>query len=69
VVSRAQALEMWTREAARVLDWEGIGMLAPGYRADLTVVDRDPVSCPLDELADTQVLATYLGGQPVYGAR
>lgn len=66
VVTRVQALEMWTREAARVLDWEGIGMLAPGYRADLTVVDRDPLSCPLDDLPDTNVLATYLGGRVVY---
>jgi predicted amidohydrolase YtcJ len=67
-VDRAQSLAMWTREAARVLDWEGIGTLAPGFHADLAVLDRDPVTCPLEELADAQVLATYLGGEPVHGA-
>jgi predicted amidohydrolase YtcJ len=66
LVSREQALAMWTREAARVLDWEGIGMLSPGYHADLTIVDRDPLSCPLEDLPGTSVLATYLGGEIVY---
>ncbi len=65
-IDRTQALAMWTREAARVLDWEGIGTLAPHFHADLTIVDRDPLACSLEELPDTQVLATYLAGTPVY---
>ena len=42
-MTRAESLAMWTRDAARVLQWEGIGTLAPGNHADLIVVDRDPL--------------------------
>jgi predicted amidohydrolase YtcJ len=65
-VDRRQALEMWTREAARVLDWQGIGVLAPGFHADLAILDRDPLSCPLEDLPGTKVLATYLAGEVVH---
>jgi predicted amidohydrolase YtcJ len=67
-VTRAEALAMWTRDAARVLGWDGIGTLAPGNHADLIVVDRDPLTCPLDELPATRVLRTVVGGQTVYDA-
>jgi hypothetical protein len=67
-VTRAEALAMWTRDAARVLQWQGIGTLAPGDHADLVVVDRDPLTCALDELAGTHVLRTVLGGRTVYDA-
>ncbi len=67
-VDRERAVAMWTRDAARVLDWEGIGMLAPGFHADLTIVDRDPIACRLEDLPGTRVLATYLGGEVVYDA-
>jgi predicted amidohydrolase YtcJ len=67
-VTREEALAMWTSEAAHVLRWEDIGSLAPGNHADLCVVDRDPLSCPVDDLPDTQVLATLLGGELVHGA-
>src|ERR687898_1785143 len=39
------------------------GKLLPGYLADLVVLDRDPVTCPLEELAEVQVVATMLGGR------
>ena len=67
-VTRAEALAMWTRDAARVLGWEGIGTLAPGSHADLIVVDRDPLACPIDDLPATRVLRTVLGGRTVYDA-
>lgn len=66
-VSRRQALDMWTREAAHVLRWEGIGSLEPGHHADLVIVDRDPLTCPVDDLPDTRVIATLLGGRTVAG--
>ncbi len=65
-VTREEALAMWTREAARVLQWGDIGTLAPGKQADLVVVDRDPLTCPVDELSGTRVLRTLLGGKTVY---
>jgi hypothetical protein len=66
-VSRTEALAMWTRDAAHVLRWEGIGSLVPGYHADLVVVDRNPLECPIEDLPGTGVLATLLGGEPVHG--
>jgi predicted amidohydrolase YtcJ len=65
-VTREEALLMWTRDAARVVEWEGIGTLAPGNHADLIVVDRNPLSCNLEDLADTRVLRTVLGGETVF---
>jgi predicted amidohydrolase YtcJ len=65
-VTREQALAMWTREAARVLQWEGVGTLAVGGHADLIVVDRDPLECSVEELPATKVLRTVLGGKTVH---
>jgi predicted amidohydrolase YtcJ len=42
------------------------GRLVPGQLADLVVLNRDPVTCPSDELADIQVVATMLGGRWVH---
>lgn len=67
-VTRAESLAMWTREAARILQWEGIGTLAAGNHADLVVVDRDPLACPVESLPATRVLRTTLGGRTIYDA-
>jgi predicted amidohydrolase YtcJ len=42
------------------------GKLIPGHYADLTVLDRDPLACPPDELPEVQVVATMLGGRWVH---
>jgi predicted amidohydrolase YtcJ len=42
------------------------GKLLPGFLADLVVLDRDPVTCPPEEVRDVQVVATMLGGRWVY---
>ena len=39
------------------------GTLSPGTLADLVVLDRDPVTCPADELAHLEVDATLMGGR------
>ena len=65
-VTRAEALAMWTRDAARVLRWDGIGTLAPGAHADLVVVDRDPMECAVDALGGTRVLRTVVAGSVVH---
>jgi len=67
-VTRAEALRMWTVDAAKVLDWDGIGSLRTGAWADVIAVDRDPLHCALDELAATRVLRTWLGGRVVHDA-
>ena len=67
-VTREDAIAMWTRDAARVLAWEGIGRLAPGCHADLAVVDRDPLACRVEDLPATRVLRTAMGGAVVHDA-
>ena len=42
------------------------GKLLPGFLADLVVLDRDPVSIPVDELTDVGVVATMVGGRWVH---
>jgi predicted amidohydrolase YtcJ len=66
-ISRRDALAMWTRTAAQLLGWSGIGYVSPGIYADLTIVDRNPLTCAASDLADTRVVATLLGGRRVAG--
>jgi predicted amidohydrolase YtcJ len=42
------------------------GKLLPGYRADLVVLDRDPLASPPGELPEVQVVATMLAGAWVH---
>jgi hypothetical protein len=42
------------------------GRLLPGFLADLVVLDRDPVTCPPDELVAVEVVATMVGGRWVH---
>ncbi|MCX7306573.1 MAG: amidohydrolase family protein [Afipia sp.] len=67
-ISREEALAMWTRDAARVLRWNDIGSLNAGNHADLIVIDRDPMSCEIEAIGKTEVLATLVGGRVVHGA-
>jgi predicted amidohydrolase YtcJ len=57
---------MWTASGAKVLGWDGIGTLTPGAHADLAIVDRNPITCDLDELPATQVLRTTVAGRVVH---
>jgi predicted amidohydrolase YtcJ len=34
----------------------------------MIVIDRDIMTCPEDDIKDTKVLTTYLGGKVVYEA-
>ncbi|MDG2113644.1 MAG: amidohydrolase family protein, partial [Actinomycetota bacterium] len=67
-VTRAEAVAMWTRDAARTLDWPDIGTIHTGGWADLAVLDRNPLTCSLDELRSTAVLRTVVGGESVFVA-
>jgi hypothetical protein len=41
------------------------GCAAPAA-ADLIIVDRDVLACPLEEVRETRVLTTVVGGRVVY---
>jgi predicted amidohydrolase YtcJ len=62
-----QALTLYTRNGAYAgFEEKKKGDLSPGKLADFIIVDRDVLNVPADELKDTKVLATYVGGQRVY---
>jgi predicted amidohydrolase YtcJ len=65
---REAMLFAYTRNAAEALDQlNEIGTLAPGKRADLTLIDRDVLTVPAEELPKAKVVFTMFGGKLVYG--
>jgi len=67
-LSRIQALRALTIGGARVTFAEGErGILAPGFAADLAVLDRDPLTAPLGEVGETTAHLTMVGGHIVHG--
>jgi len=66
-LSREQALRFYTINNARLMFLEDkVGSLEEGKLADLIVIDRDILTCPVDDIKDTQCLRTYLNGKLVY---
>ncbi len=43
-----------------------LGAIAPGRRADLALLDRDPVTSPTEDMLETQVLGTWIAGTRVW---
>jgi predicted amidohydrolase YtcJ len=65
---RLAMLYAYTRNAAEALDQlSEIGSLKPGKRADLTLIDRDLLTIPAEELKSAVVMFTMFGGKMVYG--
>jgi len=48
---------------------DSIGSIAPGKRADLVLLDRDVLTDSPEEMRDTKVLWTMVGGKTVYRAK
>ena len=68
-VSREEAIQMYTINGAYLTFEEDIkGSLEPGKLADMVIIDRDILTCPDDDIKDTVVLETILGGKTVYKA-
>ena len=68
-VTREEAIRMYTVNGAYLSFEEDIkGSLEPGMLADMIVIDRDILTCPEDDIKDTKVLRTILGGKTVYEA-
>jgi len=69
-ITLEEALVCYTRNAAYKLHADGeAGMLAPGKSADFIMLDRDILSASDDELRETKVLLTVVGGKIVHDAR
>jgi predicted amidohydrolase YtcJ len=68
-LSAELALDGFWSGAARARQAERrLGRLLPGFAADLAVLERDPATCPPDEIARIGVVATMVGGRWVHGA-
>jgi predicted amidohydrolase YtcJ len=64
-----EALEGYTIGAAYAAGLEDrLGRLSPGFYADLIVLEKDPFTCPPDDLLTMQSAATMLGGEWLWQA-
>ena len=63
-ITVAEALASVTTEAAWVAGMEDrLGRVRPGFLADLTVLDANPLTTPVEQIAAIPVRATVLGGR------
>jgi hypothetical protein len=68
-LSARDALALYTTRAAFACHREGeIGSLEPGKLADFVVLDKNPLEAEPEQIPGIGVLATVLGGTPVYQA-
>ncbi len=66
-ITREQAIRLYTINNAYLTFGEKEkGSLETGKLADLIVLDRDILTCPVDEIKAIQVERTYLGGKLLY---
>jgi hypothetical protein len=66
-LSARDALALYTTQAAYACHRENeIGSLEPGKLADFAVLDQNPLETEPGQIPDIGVLATVLGGTPVY---
>lgn len=66
-ITREEALRLYTTNNAYLLKLEKeTGSIEKGKLGDLILVDRNPLECPIDDLPQTQVLKTWLGGKVVF---
>ena len=64
---REAMLYAYTRNSARAMNLQDtIGSIAAGKQADLILLDRDVLTVPAEELKDTKILWTMVGGKTVY---
>ncbi len=68
-LTREEAIRLYTINNAKILFLEKeVGSLEAGKRADFIILDRDVLTCPLDDLKSTQVRETWLDGKPIWTA-
>ncbi len=66
-ISAAQALKMFTIDAAYAQFEESEkGSITPGKRADMVVLDRNPLRIEPEEIAEINVMKTIIGGRVKY---
>ena len=56
----------YTRNSAKALNLDSIGVIAAGKRADLVLLDRDVLTVSPEEMRDTKVVWTMVAGKVVW---
>jgi hypothetical protein len=68
-LAREEAVRLYTiNNAYLTFEERQKGSLEAGKLADFIVLDRDILTCPVDEVKDAKVRETWLGGRQVYKA-
>ena len=66
-IARQQAIQLYTiNNAFLTFEEKEKGSLEPGKLADFIVLDRDILTCPVDDIRSTTVEQTWIGGRLVY---
>jgi len=66
-ITRLEALRLYTmNNAFLTFEEKEKGSIEAGKLADFVVIDRNIAKVDLDEVKDTKVLKTFLGGEVVY---
>jgi predicted amidohydrolase YtcJ len=66
-LSREQVIRFYTSNNAHLLFREKeIGSLEPGKFVDFIILDRDLLSCPVEDVRSASVVKTYLNGKEVF---
>jgi predicted amidohydrolase YtcJ len=69
-LTREQAIRFYTINNCYLnFEEDRKGSLEAGKLADLIMIDRDILKCPVDEVRSTKVLLTLVGGKAVWQAR
>lgn len=69
-LTREQAIRLYTINNAYLnFEEKKKGSIEPGKFADLIMIDRDISKCPADDIRDTKVLLTMVGGKIVWDGR
>jgi predicted amidohydrolase YtcJ len=67
-LSRPEALALFTSGAAwAAFEEDRRGRIEPGFEADLTIFDADPLTAPPERIPKIRVVATMVGGRLVHG--
>ena len=70
MISREQALRFYTiNNAWLTFEEKEKGSLETGKLADFIIIDRDILNCPTDDVKNTVVEQTWLGGEQVFGMK